>query len=252
MSTQAVTIARPAARAERRPLAGAWLLSAGMLASGVLTYVFHVLAARTLGPAAYGQIAVLWAAMFIVAIMLFRPLEQTTSRALADRRARGEEVGSVLRSVTAIGAVALALLCAGAALAWGPLARGLFDGDTAMTALLLAGIAAYAVAYLVRGLLGGLRWFGGYGICLLADALARLAVAAPLVVVASRLTAAAAVVAAGAGGALAPLLLGRSRLRGARLGRAGPAFPARTALAFAGPATVIAAADQLLVNGGPL
>src|SRR5207302_1110436 len=74
VSTQAATIARPAARAERRPLAGAWLLSAGMLASGVLTYAFHVVAARTLGPAAYGQIAVLWAAMFIASIMIFRPL----------------------------------------------------------------------------------------------------------------------------------------------------------------------------------
>src|SRR5712691_5468517 len=122
MSTQAVTIARPAARAERRLLAGAWLLSAGMLASGVLTYVFHVLAARSLGPAAYGQIAVLWAAMFIAAIMIFRPLEQTTSRALADRRVRGEEVGTVLRSVTWMGAIAFAALGAGAALFWGRLA----------------------------------------------------------------------------------------------------------------------------------
>jgi O-antigen/teichoic acid export membrane protein len=223
-----------------------------MLASGVLTYAFHVLAARSLGPAAYGQIAVLWAAMFIAAIMVFRPLEQTMSRALADRRVRGEEVRTVLRSVLAISAAALAILVAGALVFWSPLARLLFGGDSAMTALLVLGIVAYAASYLVRGLVGGLRWFGGYGMCLVVDALARLAVAAPLVFVASRLTAATAVVAAGAAGALAPLLFARGRLRPVREGSGGRPFRARTALAFAAPATVMAAADQLLVNGGPL
>jgi O-antigen/teichoic acid export membrane protein len=252
VSTHAVAVDAPAVRAERRTFAGAWLLSAGMLASGVLTYAFHVLAARSLGPAAYGQIAVLWAAMFIAAIMIFRPLEQTMSRALADRRARGEEVTSVLRSVLWIGVAALAAAGVGAALFWAQLARALFGGDATLTALLLIGIAAYAASYLVRGLLGGVRWFGGYSICLITDAVARLAVAAPLVFVASRLTAAVAVVAAGVAGAVAPLVFGRTRLRDLARGSGGAPFHARTALAFAAPATVIAAADQLLVNGGPL
>src|SRR5439155_25212870 len=110
----------------------------------------------------------------------------------------------------------------------------------------------YAAAYLIRGLLGGIRWFGGYGICLLADSVVRLVIAAPLIVVASRFTAGVAVVAAGVGGALAPLLFGRARLRGAADGRPAPPFRAAAVLAFAGPAAAIAAADQLLVNGGPL
>src|SRR5712691_4352713 len=121
MSTQAATIARPAARAQRRPLAGAWLLSAGMLASGVLTYAFHVLAARTLGPEAYGQIAVLWAATFVTSVMLFRPIEQTASRALADRLSRGEEGRTVVRSVSLLGAATLAGAVAIAVAAWRPL-----------------------------------------------------------------------------------------------------------------------------------
>ena len=45
---------------------GAARLSLAMVASGVLTYAFQVLAARSLGPEAYGDIAVLWAAMFLV------------------------------------------------------------------------------------------------------------------------------------------------------------------------------------------
>ena len=70
-----------------------------MVVSGVLTYAFHVLAARTLGPSAYGQIAVLWGAIFLGAIVLFRPIEQTTSRSIADRLAREEDASSVLRPV---------------------------------------------------------------------------------------------------------------------------------------------------------
>ena len=95
-------------------LGGAWLLPAAMVVSGVLTYAFHILAARTLGPAAYGQIAVLWGAMFLIAIVLFRPIEQTMSRAVADRLARGEEVRSVLRAVASL---SLMLVVAAAVLA---------------------------------------------------------------------------------------------------------------------------------------
>src|ERR671934_505681 len=86
------------AEARGHAVPGAWMLSGAMLATGVLTYAFHVLAARSLGPHGYGQIGVLWAAMFLGSIVLFRPIEQTTSRTIADRRARGEEVATVVRS----------------------------------------------------------------------------------------------------------------------------------------------------------
>ena len=95
LATVALRKGRSAAPSVRgAALGGAWLLPGAMIVSGVLTYVFHILAARTPGPTAYGQIAVLWGAMFLVAIVLFRPLEQTMSRAIADRLARGEEVRS--------------------------------------------------------------------------------------------------------------------------------------------------------------
>lgn len=223
-----------------------------MLVSGFLIYVFFVLAARTLGPEAYGQIAVLWAAMFITVIFLFRPLEQTTARAIADRRARGDEVRSVIRSVLALSAALLLLLGLAAVLAWGSLRDRLFLGDATMTAMLLVGIAAYAVAYVSRGVVTGARWFGGYGIGLLADSVARLLIAAPLVVVASQDTAAAAVAFTGLVGALVPLWIGRRRLEPLRAAGSGPKFHLGSALSFAAPASVIAAADQLLVNGSPL
>ncbi len=223
-----------------------------MVVSGVLTYAFHVLAARTLGPSAYGQIAVLWGATFLAAIVLFRPVEQTTSRAVADRLARGEEAASVLRSMLVISAVLLLLIVAGAVVAWGPLSNNLFEGDQTMTAMLLGGTLAYGLSYIVRGLVGGVRWFRGYGLGLLSDAIGRLAVAAPLVFVASKGLAAAALVAAGLVGTFVPLYYGRRELAVLREHGEGTRFKARGALRFAAPASLIAAADQLLVNGAPL
>src|SRR3954453_8500938 len=124
MSAQAAAV--PVAVERRRAtFAGAWLLSGAMVLSGVFTYIFHVVAARTLGATAYGQIAILWGAMFLVAIVLFRPLEQTLSRAIADRLARDEEVRTVIRSVLFIAAVIALALGGLAAVFWSQLSNAL-------------------------------------------------------------------------------------------------------------------------------
>ena len=60
------------AAAGRRTLSGELLLPAATALSGILTYAFLVLAARSLGPAAYGRVGVLWGAMYLVAIIAFR------------------------------------------------------------------------------------------------------------------------------------------------------------------------------------
>jgi O-antigen/teichoic acid export membrane protein len=235
-----------------RAFAGAGVLSGAMVLSGVLTYAFLVVAARSLGPTAYGRIGVLWAAMFIVAIVVFRPLEQTLSRSIADRRARGEEVRTAIDSVVKLG---IAMFCFVSLLnvaAWMPLTRRLFQGDSTLTALLLVGVALYGASYLVRGLVGGVRWFNGYAVNLVADGAGRLTLCLPLLLVVSTTSAAVAVVGAGLLAAVAPLVIGRRRLR--PLWTRGPGEPFRTASAvrFAVPAGVIAASDQLLVNGAPL
>jgi O-antigen/teichoic acid export membrane protein len=251
VSAQAAVVAPPRA-ARTGAHAGAWLLSAAMLGSGVLTYAFHVLAARTLGTEAYGRIAVLWAAVFLGAVVLYRPLEQTLSRATAERLARGQDARPVLRTIALLMAAVLAVAGVAVALAWRLLTDRLFLGDQALTAAFVVALAGYGLSYVVRGLLGGARWFGGYALVLLADAVARLAVAAPLVVIASTRIAGAAVAAAGVAGAIVPLAVGRGKLRPMLRARRGPPFPLRAAVAFAAPASAIAIADQVLVNGAPL
>ncbi len=239
-------------RRSARAVSGAGLLSAAMVLSGVLTYGFLVLAARSLGPSGYGRIGVLWGAMFIAAIVLFRPLEQTASRSISDRRARGDETRSVITSVGRLGVALFVVAGLVAAVSWSWLTNRLFEGDSVLTAFLVAGVAFYGLSYLVRGLVGGALWFDGYGINILADGIGRLALGLPLVFIASRNVAAAAIVGAGLIGAVAPVVFGRKRLQ--PLFASGEGIPVHTtrAVRFAVPAAVIAAADQLLVNGAPL
>jgi O-antigen/teichoic acid export membrane protein len=231
---------------------GASLLTLATVASGAFTYAFLVLAARSLGKEAYGEIGVLWAAMFLVAILVFRPLEQTTSQAIAHRLAGGVEAKSVLRSMTFISLGVVGALALAFALGWPLISDRVFSSSNAVTAAFVVGVLAYGVSYVVRGVLGGSRWFTGYAIVLLADGGVRLLVAAPLLLVGSKALAAAAVAAAGIGGAVAPLVAGRKRLRGSLAGAPGEPYRARRAASFAGAAAVVAGADQLLVNGAPL
>jgi O-antigen/teichoic acid export membrane protein len=248
--TPPVAAERPLKRA--RTFDGALLLSGATVASGVLAYAYHVLAARVLGPEAYGLVAVLWAALFLLVVVLFRPVEQTTSRAFADRLARGQEVRSVLRAMLRIYlTIALAIGIAGA-LGWGVVRDRLFLGDGFYVWALLLALAAYGLAYILRGVCAGAGWFGGYALLLTTDGAVRVAVVLPLLVVGSRDLAAAAMVAAAAGSVVLPVWVGRRVLRPLARRGEGASFHVGAAVAFAWPAAVIAIADQVLVNGGPL
>ena len=254
MSAQAVTVERGEAVGRQRSLelTGTWLLSGAMAAAGLLAYAFHILAARALTTSEYGQVAAFWAALFIIVVVLFRPLEQTASRSVADRLARGEEAATVLRAVVLVYLGLLVVVGVAAALAWGPVTRSLFNGSSFMTAMLVAGVAGYGVQYLGRGVLGGVRRFHALGGIHIGDGMVRLIFALPLLALASKDVAAAALAAAGIGGAVLPLWRSRAQIAALQRGPAGERFRLRAALRFAAPASVIAGSDQLLVNGAPL
>lgn len=239
--------------APRRPgvIPGAVLMSSATLVAGVLTYAFHAVVARALGATAYGHIAVLWAAMFVTAVVLFRPVEQAASRSIADRLARGEGAAPVFRALLLLSSLLVVAIVAIGLAAWRPITTHLFNGNGLLTGMLLTGVALYGSSYLVRGLVGGIRWYEGYSLVLIADAIARIAIAAPLVLVRSVTLAGVAVVGAAAAGAVAPLWVGRARLRRG-LSADGPRFDIRVTARFVAPAGAIAVADQLFVNGAPL
>ena len=257
MSTHAASVATPAG--QPRPAlhavdrSDAALMSIGTLASGVLAYAFNVLAARALGPAAYGAIGALWGGMFLLAVLLFRPIEQTISRATADHVARGEDARPVLKAAAGLTTLVTATALLACVLAWAPITDRLFGGEPILTVALMAGLAGYALSYFARGVVGGVQWFGGYGLVLLADGAIRVIVALPLLFFASATVAGVAIAAAAIGGAVAPLLSKR-RSRLARVAGEHPAdpYPMRDTLRFALPAGVIAGCEQVLISGGPL
>jgi O-antigen/teichoic acid export membrane protein len=245
-------VALPRRGAREIASSDAALLSIGTLCSGLLAYAFNVLAARALGPELYGPIAVLWAAVFLTAVVLFRPLEQTLSRSIAERTAQEVDARPVVRSVVRLAVVISGLALTACIVAWEPITDGLFAGQPLLTAALAVAIVGYCLSYLVRGLVGGVRWFGGYGILLLADGGVRVVIALPLIALASPELAAAAIAAAAIGGAIAPLLVRRRGVRRSLQQPRQAPFAMREALGFAVPATAIAASEQVLVSGGPL
>jgi O-antigen/teichoic acid export membrane protein len=155
-------------------------------------------------------------------------------------------------------AVTVAAAVVGCGVAWSPITQRLFDGHAVLTAMLIVGIVGYGASYFVRGLIGGRRWYAGYGIGLLADGGVRLALVLPLFVVASQQLAGIALAAAAFAGGLVPLLM-----RGARAMLVDnaqdaavrkPAAPVSTSrlARFAGPVGLVAAGDQILLSGGPV
>ena len=111
---------------------GAALLSALIGVTGLLTYAFHSLAAHALGRDDYGVIAVLWAAVFLVASVIYRPVEQLLSRTLAERRAQGRSTGPTLRMAATIQLGLVVLFVALALLLREPIEDELFSGSATL------------------------------------------------------------------------------------------------------------------------
>jgi O-antigen/teichoic acid export membrane protein len=137
----------------------AGLLSAGVGAAGVLTYAYFALAAHQLDGTSYGEIVVLWTAVFVSVSILYRPVEQLLSRTIADRRARGIEIGSALRVAATI-QLAIAAACAIAMLALrGPLQDGLFSGSRDLYWVMFGAVIVFGASFYARGYLAGRRRF---------------------------------------------------------------------------------------------
>ena len=238
---------------------GAALLSALIGVTGLLTYAFHSLTAHALGRDEYGVVAVLWAAVFLVASVIYRPVEQLLSRTVAERRARGRPVGAVLRVGATIQGGLVVLFGAAALIARGPIEDELFSGSATLYWCLVAAVSFYAASYFARGFLAGRQRFGLYGGLVLMESASRVVFA--LLLIAGVLDGRNA---AGVAIAAAPLLslfvlpwaLGRQVRRTAARPPAGgagePEITLAHGLGFAGAVLVIMASEQAILNSGVL
>ena len=161
---------------------GARILSIGIATTGLVTFAYFALAAHALGPVEYKRISLVWSIMFVVASVIYRPIEQLLSRTIADRRARGHSGGHNLRVALLIQA-AFALGFLAVALALRDLLQDdLFDGSAALYWVLVVGVLAYAASYFARGFLAGHQRFELYGLLVFLEAISRVCFALAVVV----------------------------------------------------------------------
>ena len=95
----------------------------------MITYVYFFIASHVLSKPDYGQITVLWSAVFITISTLYRPIEQLLSRHISEHLVKGEPIGEPMRVAPTI-QLGLALAFAVVALALrGPIQDGLLEGN---------------------------------------------------------------------------------------------------------------------------
>jgi O-antigen/teichoic acid export membrane protein len=150
--------AKPASSADYGKTAS--FLAVGVGLTGVITYAYFLVASHVLGKTDYGQIAVLWSAVFITISTLYRPIEQLLSRHISERRVKGEPVGQPMRVAATI-QFGLSLLFAVLALALrGPIQDTLLDGNEPLYWVFFTSVLFYAASYFARGFLAGEQRFG--------------------------------------------------------------------------------------------
>jgi O-antigen/teichoic acid export membrane protein len=242
------------------------LLSLGVGVSGLVTYLYFAIASHTLERSQYGEIVVVWSAVFVIVVTLYRPVEQLLSRTLAEREARGQPLAQPLRVAATIQAGFACAFLAAALVLRGPLQNDLLDGNETLYWVLVGAVTSYAAGYFARGLFAGTRRFSLYFLLLLIEALSRVAFA---IVVAVGIASGQSALAIGiVAGPLLSLIIvpiaiaGRAR-RSRRVVSPAPdaASPDRSAGAefslargggFAAAVLVIMLSEQTFMNAGPL
>jgi O-antigen/teichoic acid export membrane protein len=152
---------------------GAAILSVLIGVTGLVTYAYFSLASHSLSDHDYGEITLLWSAIFIIVSVLYRPVEQLLSRTISDRDARGQTGHEHLRVAATI-QLALGVLFAVVALALHhPLKDNLLNGKSTLYWVLIGAVLGYAASYFARGYLAGHRRFELYGGLVFLEAMSR-------------------------------------------------------------------------------
>jgi O-antigen/teichoic acid export membrane protein len=236
----------------------ATLLSAGVGAAGLLTYVYFSLASHNLDPTEYGEVVVLWSAVFVSISVLYRPVEQLLSRTIAERQAHGQSISSALRVAATI-QIGIGLITAAVVLALrDPLQDDLLGGSEALYWILFFALLAFGASFFARGYLAGNRRFVLLAGLLLAESFSRAAFALAVALgISEGQTAVALGIAAAPAMSLliVPLAFGRRAAR-ASANQVASASGAELKFVhgggFAAAILLVMLSEQTLLNGGPL
>lgn len=177
--------ASPEARTNPLP-SGTLAVGVGLIVAGITAYAFLSVTAHVLDEDAAAPLAAIWAVTFTVAPGFFMPVEQEVSRAVASRRAQTVGAGPLIKRAAVLGGALLAILAVASAITAPILTDKLFDGHWALFAALLVGVAGYAFAHLVRGILSGRGLFQPYSVYLGGEAVIRLLICIALAIIGVR------------------------------------------------------------------
>jgi O-antigen/teichoic acid export membrane protein len=148
-------------------------LAIGVGLTGLITYAYFLIASHVLSTHDYGQITVLWSAVFITISTLYRPVEQLLSRHISERLVKHEPIGQEMRVASTI-QIGLALTFAVVALALrGPIQDGLLEGNETLYWVFFGAVLFYAASYFARGFLAGQRRFGPFTALILSESVFR-------------------------------------------------------------------------------
>jgi O-antigen/teichoic acid export membrane protein len=235
-------------------------LAIGVGLTGVITYAYFLIASHTLSKLDYGQITILWSAVFITISTLYRPVEQLLSRHVSERLAKGEPLRQELRVAATI-QVGLALLFAVVALVLrGPIQDDLLEGNETLYWVFFGAVLFYAASYFARGFLAGQRTFGLFTALILSESVFRTLFA---VLVAVSLLSGQSWVAVGivAAPSLSLMVVPFAFARRAKKAQTAPEpeaggsqsdFTMREGGGFAAAVLVIMFSEQAFLNAGPL
>jgi O-antigen/teichoic acid export membrane protein len=259
--------ARPAAEVTSSAEYGktASFLAVGVGLTGVITYAYFLIASHTLSKHDYGQITILWSAVFITISTLYRPIEQLLSRHVSERLAKDESISQPMRVASLI-QLGLSLLFTVLALALrGPIQDGVLEGNEALYWVFFSSVLFYAASYFARGFLAGSQRFGLFVALILSESCFRtiFAVMVAIGVLSGQSAVAIGITAAPALSLLVvPFAFARRAKREAEATRAEPGGEAEGAASeefslahgggFAASVLVIMFSEQAFLNAGPL
>jgi len=135
-------------------------LAIGVGLTGVITYAYFLIASHVLSKPDYGQITVLWSAVFITISTLYRPIEQLLSRHISEHRLKGEPVGGTMRVAATIQLGLGAIFAVLALVLRGPIQNDLLEGNETLYWVFFSAVLFYAASYFARGFLAGSQRFG--------------------------------------------------------------------------------------------
>jgi O-antigen/teichoic acid export membrane protein len=235
-------------------------LAIGVGLTGVITYVYFFIASHVLSKPDYGEITVVWSAVFITVSTLYRPVDQLLSRHISENLAKGESpreptlVATKIQLCLAVGFAAVALILRG------PIEDGLLGGNERLYWVFLLAVLFYAASYFARGYLAGHRRFGLFATMILSESVFRTSFA---VLVAVGLLSGQSAVAIGIVAApslsllVVPIAFGLQS-RQVPTAATGPArqkaseFSLGHGTGFVAAVLVIMLGEQILFNAGPL